>query len=43
MAAPVYRALLEVGEDEAASVRLEIVPGVIAATASAALVGTPLI
>lgn len=43
MAAPVYRALLELGEDEAASVRLEVVPGVTAATASAALVGTPLI
>ena len=43
MAAPVYQALLELEEDEAAAVNLEVVPGVTAATASAALVGTPLI
>lgn len=43
MAAPVYRALHELDEGEAASVKLEVIPGVTAATASAALVGTPLI
>ncbi|MCH8816391.1 MAG: hypothetical protein IIC92_01475 [Chloroflexi bacterium] len=41
MAAPVYRALLELDERAAASVNLEAVPGVTAATASATLVVTP--
>lgn len=43
MAAPVYQALGELSENEAASVNLEVIPGVTAATASAALIGTPLI
>ncbi len=43
MAAPVYQALGELTEDEAASVNLEVIPGVTAATASAALIGTPLV
>jgi precorrin-3B C17-methyltransferase len=43
MAAPVYQALQDLSEDEAASVNLEVIPGVIAATASASLIGTPMI
>ncbi len=43
MAAPVYQALQELSEDESASVNLEVIPGVTSATASASLIGTPLI
>ena len=43
MAEPVYRALGKMDEDAAAAVNLEVIPGVTAATASAALIGTPLI
>jgi len=43
MAAPTYQALNDLDESQVAAVNLEVIPGVTAATASAAIVGTPLI
>lgn len=42
MAGPVYAALLDIPEATDGSVRVEVIPGITAASATAAVVGTPL-